>query len=65
MRRCWFCLVCFWGVALYGGWWLTFRPEAPMGVAGFWVASIASLVLAFLLLGGLLLRAVRRHERHA
>lgn len=51
---------CFWGVGLAGGWWLAFRAASPMGVAGFWIASLASLVLAALLLGGLLWRTVRR-----
>ena len=53
-------IFCFWGVGLFGGWWLAFRAVAPMGVAGFWAASLVSLVLAALLLGGLLWRAVRR-----
>jgi MATE family multidrug resistance protein len=56
-------IFCFWGVALYGGWYLTFRLPEPMGVAGFWVASVISLVLAALLLGGLLWKAVRSHGR--
>ncbi len=52
-------IVCFWGVGLLGGWWLAYRAASPMGVAGFWIASLASLVLAATLLGGLLWRAVR------
>lgn len=56
-------LVCFWGVALFGGWWLAFRGAQPMGVAGFWVASLASLVLAALLLGALLWRAMTATSR--
>ena len=52
-------IFCFWGVGLFGGWWLAFRAAAPMGVAGFWAASLVSLILAALLLGGLLWRAVR------
>ncbi|SDH84065.1 MATE family efflux transporter [Propionivibrio dicarboxylicus] len=52
-------LFCFWGVGLFGGWWLAFRQPAPMGVAGFWAASLVSLVLAALLLGGMLWRAVQ------
>jgi MATE family multidrug resistance protein len=52
-------VVCFWGVGLCGGWWLAFRTASPMGVAGYWVASLASLALAAALLGGLLWRAVR------
>ncbi len=52
-------VVCFWVVGLLGGWWLAFRGSAPMGVAGFWAAMLASLMLAAALLGGLLWRAVR------
>lgn len=52
-------ITCFWGIGLFGGWWLAFRSATPMGVAGFWVASLASLVLAAALLCGLLWRAVR------
>lgn len=48
----------FWGVGLGGGWWLAFGPPA-MGVAGYWAASTASLVLAAVLLGGLLRRVLR------
>ncbi|MBK7355235.1 MATE family efflux transporter [Propionivibrio sp.] len=51
-------IVCFWGVGLFGGWILAFRIASPMGVAGFWAASLASLVLAALLLGAVLWRAV-------
>lgn len=49
----------FWGVGLYGGWWLAFRASQPMGVAGFWAASLASLVVAAALIGGVLWRALR------
>ncbi len=52
-------VLCFWGVGLLGGWWLAFRAAQPMGVAGFWLASLLSLVLAAVLLGALLHRAVR------
>ena len=51
--------VCFWGVGLFGGWWLAFRASPTLGVSGFWIASLCSLVLASLLLGGLLWHAVR------
>lgn len=51
-------VVCFWGVGLFGGWWLAFRASTPLGVAGFWIAAPLSLVLAALLLGALLWRAV-------
>ncbi|MBK8524954.1 MAG: MATE family efflux transporter [Betaproteobacteria bacterium] len=49
--------VAFWGVGLFGGWWLAFQAPQPMGVEGFWLASLASLVVAALLIGGLLWRA--------
>lgn len=52
-------IACFWGVGLYGGWWLAFRAVQPMGAAGFWLASLVSLVLAALLLGALLRRALK------
>ncbi|WP_153111931.1 MATE family efflux transporter [Propionivibrio limicola] len=48
----------FWGLGLFGGWWLAFRTDAPMGAAGFWLASLLSLVFATALLGGLLWRAM-------
>jgi MATE family multidrug resistance protein len=50
---------CFWGVGLFGGWWLAFHAAQPMGVAGFWIASLLSLMLSAGLLGALLWRAVR------
>lgn len=52
-------IVCFWGVGLFGGWWLAFRGSEPLGVRGFWIASLFSLMLAALMLGGLLWRAVQ------
>lgn len=50
---------CFWGIGLVGGWWLTFHAAQPLGVAGFWLASVLSLMLAATLLGALLWRAVQ------
>ena len=50
----------FWGVGLAGGWWLAFAPAFRMGVAGFWLASVASLLTAAALVGGLLWLASRR-----
>ena len=41
-------IFCFWGVGLFGGWWLAFRNEGADGVAGFCAASLVSLVLAAL-----------------
>lgn len=39
-------LVCFWGVGLLGGAWLCFRWSPPLGVAGFWLAAVISLIMA-------------------
>jgi len=52
-------VLCFWGVGLFGGWWLAFRSPRPMGAGGFWLASAVSLALASVLLGALLRRAMR------
>ena len=52
-------VACFWGVGLFGGWWLAFRGPQPMGVAGFWTGLTLSLILAATLLGGLLWRTMR------
>lgn len=52
----------FWGVGLAGGWWLAFSPPFAMGVAGFWLAAVASLALATVLVGSLLWVAVRRNR---
>lgn len=56
-------LACFWGVGLGGGGWLAFAASPPLGVAGFWIASLASLVLAALLLGALLWWVPRERAR--
>lgn len=55
--------VAFWGVGLFGGWWLAFRAPQPMGVEGFWLASLASLIVAALAIGGLLWRALALRGR--
>jgi MATE family multidrug resistance protein len=55
-------IFCFWGVGLGGGWWLCYHAPEPMGVAGFWLASVISLVLAAALLGSLLRMSVRASE---
>jgi MATE family multidrug resistance protein len=52
-------VVAFWGVGLLGGWWLAFRAPSPMGAAGYWLASMLSLVFAAIFLGGLLWRVAR------
>ena len=52
-------VACFWGVGLFGGWWLAFHGPQPMGVAGFWTGLTLSLILAATLLGGLLWRTMR------
>lgn len=54
--------VAFWGVGLFGGWWLAFRVDAPMGVEGFWLASLLSLVVAAAAIGALLWQALRRQR---
>lgn len=51
--------VAFWGVGLAGGTWFCYFGQAPMGVAGFWLASVLSLVL----LAGCLLPMLGRVER--
>ena len=53
---------CFWGVGLLGGSWLCFRWSPPLGVAGFWAASVLSLVLAAGLLLPLLHEAMQATE---
>lgn len=47
---------CFWGVGLLGGNWLCYYGPRPMGVAGFWLASVLSLVVA----AGLLLPLMKK-----
>lgn len=47
-------IICFWGIGLFGGWWLAFRAPRPMGVTGFWIASLTNLIIASVLLGGML-----------
>lgn len=53
---------CFWGIGLGGGWWLCYRWQPPLGVAGFWLAAVVSLVMAAALLGPMLWRVVRTLE---
>ena len=55
--------VCFWGIGLGGGWWLCYRMSPPLGVDGFWIASVLSLVAASILLGALLKLLVRDVKR--
>ncbi len=52
----------FWGVGMGGGWWFCFRWSPPMGIGGFWLASVLSLMLAAVLLGGLLWKVAREYE---
>ena len=52
-------VVAFWGVGLSGGWWLAFRAQPPLGAAGFWLASLLSLVAAALLLAAVLWGAMK------
>lgn len=53
---------CFWGIGLAGGWWLCWRGEQPMGVPGFWLASVLSLVAAAALLAPLLRKTMQATE---
>jgi MATE family multidrug resistance protein len=57
-------IAAFWGIGLFGGWWLAFRAPDPMGVAGFWLAIALSLVFAAIFLGGLLWRVANSRARH-
>lgn len=54
--------VVFWGVGLGLGWWLCYRTAVPMGVSGFWLSAVLSLILAAVLLGALLVKVVRLVE---
>jgi MATE family multidrug resistance protein len=47
-------IVAFWGIGLFGGWWLAFRAPRPMGITGFWLAMLLSVLFAAIILGGLL-----------
>ena len=49
---------CFWGVGLLGGAWLCYRWPTPLGVAGFWLAAVISLLLAAALLLTLLRKVI-------
>ncbi len=54
--------VCLWGIGLTGGVWLGLM-QTPAGMArGFWIAAIASLALAAVLLFALLVRTVWQHQ---
>ncbi|HLO61502.1 MAG TPA: MATE family efflux transporter [Azonexus sp.] len=53
---------CFWGVGLLGGAWLCYRWTTPLGVAGFWLAAVLSLVFAAALLLPLLRKAMAASE---
>lgn len=50
---------CFWGAGLLGGAWLCYRWTPPLGVAGFWLAAVFSLVLAASLLLPLMVFTMR------
>lgn len=62
-------VLCFWGVGLGGGAWLAFRGlpwaagAAPLGAAGFWLASVWSTVFAGVLFGLLFWKAMRALDR--
>ncbi len=53
---------CFWGLGLLGGAWLCYRWSTPLGVAGFWLASVVSLIFAAALLLPLLRKAIAASE---
>ncbi len=50
---------CFWGVGLLGGAALCFRWSPPLGVTGFWVAAMTSLILAAAMLLPMLFKVAR------
>ena len=54
---------CFWGIGLAGGGWLCYRMSPGLGVDGFWIASVLSLVAASILLGVLLWQCIRASEQ--
>lgn len=54
---------CFWGIGLAGGLWLCYRALPPLGVAGFWLAAVVSLMFAAALLLPLMYQAIRAHEQ--
>jgi len=54
--------VCFWGVGLLGGAWLCYHWSPPLGVAGFWLAAMVSLLLAATMLLPLLNRVIKATE---
>lgn len=53
---------CFWGIGLLGGWWFCYRAAVPMGVGGFWLASVVSLIVAASCLGPLLWKTMQATE---
>lgn len=52
--------VCLWGVGIGGGMWLGVWREPALQAEGFWIASVAGLLLAALGLGGLLVHTMRQ-----
>ncbi len=53
---------CFWGIGLGGGFWLCFYAGRPMGVAGFWLSAVLSLIVAAAMLLPLLWRTMQAFE---
>lgn len=53
---------CFWGIGLLGGAWLCYRWSTPLGVAGFWLAAVISLLLAAAMLLPMLRKVMRATE---
>lgn len=48
-------ILCFWGIGLAGGMWLAYREQ--VGIVGFWLAAVASSLVAALLFGTMLRQA--------
>ncbi|MFN4330206.1 MAG: MATE family efflux transporter [Limnobacter sp.] len=55
--------VSLWGVGIGGGMWLGVWADQPLQAEGFWIASLAGLVLAGVCLAGLLLVTIRKSLR--
>ncbi len=67
-------VTCFWGIGLFGGWYLAFRGfaglggfgnVAPCGTAGFWVMSASASAVAGCAMLWLLRRHAKRHIQTA
>jgi MATE family multidrug resistance protein len=57
--------VSLWGIGLFGGWWVAFRPvigDAPLGATGLWGSATFSLGLAAVVLLFWMVRVSRRQR---